>query len=139
MERFIIFAISVSCIAFGFSFTDRGPMPMAITTSGKLLYPISSGSDDMAVLSLGLMTFFISAIYTPISSLLKQPLRYLAYVYFFNMLLFIFFVFLVTLDASFIFAAEVGDTLPLISVLLAFTPIILVGILHLTNKSMWTK
>ena len=135
MVRLVIFVTSIICLGFSWSFGDRGPMPMDITTTGELLYPMSSGGDDIAGLSLGLLTFIVTAIYAPVSALLNHRLKFLVYVYLANLALFLFFVALVSLDSSFIFAAEVGDIMPLISVLIAFMPIPVLTLLHLTSSS----
>jgi hypothetical protein len=50
-----------------------------------------------------------------------------------------FFVALVSLDSSFKTAAKLGDVLPLISVVSAFMPVPVLLLLHLANKSTWTK
>lgn len=135
MVRLVIFATSIICLGFSWGFSGRGPMPMDITTAGELLYPMSSGSNDISVLSFGLLTFIVTAIYTPVSALLNHRLKFLVYAYLANLALFLFFVALVSLDSSFIFAAEVGDIMPLISVLIAFMPIPVLTLLHLTSSS----
>lgn len=139
MVRLVIFVFTSICIGVGWSFGDRGPMPFDITTTGELLYPHSSGSNDVAVLSFGLLTFIVTAGYALISSALNHSIKYLVYVYLTNLAIFMFFVALVSLDSSFKTAAKLGDVLPLISVVSAFIPVPVLLLLHLANKSTWTK
>lgn len=129
MARIATFVFALVCVGFGWKFAGRGPMPMDITTTGELMYPQSSGSNDMQVLSLGMFTFTITAIYAIASAILNHRLKYLGFVYLSNLALFTFFLFLVLLDSSLLFAAKVGDRLPIIGVVFAYLPIPIVAML----------
>lgn len=134
MIKLLILIFAIICVGFGWSFRYRDAMPMDRTAGGELIYPISSGSNDIAVLSLGLLTFILTAGYALISIVLNQNAKFLVGVYLVNIVIFTLFVLLVSMDSSFLVSAQLGDNEPLISLVVAFIPLPVMLMLHIRNK-----
>lgn len=122
MSKILVSLVSLLCVVVGWVTRDRPALVMGVTSSGVVLRPISSGSESGTLISLGLMSFVMTFVFSIASFWLKGSARKLRAVYFVNLMAFSFMVFLVSLDASIVEAATFGDKGPLLSIVLAFVP-----------------
>lgn len=129
MVRIILIVSTFFSTLIGFFLSGHDGLAMDITNKGKILYPISSGSEDAMILAFGLMSFIITFFYSVISILFDHRIKLLKRIYWINLIVFSFFVFLVSLDSSIGYAANLGDSMPLIGVTIAFVPALVLSIL----------
>lgn len=112
LKKYVVLISTIILLVLGVMIEDRG-LAIQVTSGGTILYPISSGGNDGAVLKLGLYLFSITALYSIISILRGHREAILLIVYLVNSLIYAFFLFLVMMDSSIIEAALLGDWLPL--------------------------
>ena len=126
MKKLIFAFFALVCIVIGRSLKDRGGLAMSITSTGDVLYSMSSGSNDGAILFLGFMSFTLTLTYSILSLILKHKLKILVNVYLVNLVLFLMFVGLVSLDSSIFLAAKLGDYVPLVGIIISFIPVLFI-------------
>lgn len=134
MKKLIFTFFALISIIIGWSLKDRGGLAMHITSSGEVLYPISSGSEDGTFIFLGLISFILTFSYSIASLILKHKLKTLIKVYLVNLVFLLMLIALVSLDSSIILAAKLGDDVPLIGVIISFIPLILIIINQLKRE-----
>ena len=135
MENRIITICSMLTFLIGWSQRDREGFIIGLDNHGLPYYPMSSGSNDGFILALGFMSFLFTVLYVSGSYFLKRtPIR-LHMIYWLNSLFLVVCVFLVELDSSVIDSALYGDIVPLIGLVTAFFPALLLTIKALTNRS----
>ena len=133
MQYGIITICSVLTVLIGWIQQDRTGFIIGLGPEGRPLYPLSSGSNDGFILSLGFMSFLGTVIYSLGSSLLKSTPKRLPLVYLLNLSLLIMAVVLVELDSSLAGSARYGDILPVLGLITAFFPASLFVIKRLAN------
>jgi hypothetical protein len=138
MKKYVILISSILLIAFGYLIEDRG-LAAQVTSSGEILYPISSGSDDGFILKQGLYLFAITSFYSAISIIRDHRELTLFIVYSVNSLIYAFFLFLVMLDSSIIEAAKLGDWHPLTANIIWILSFAIYGALSLNKSSQPTQ
>lgn len=124
--RIFIFITALVSFILGLYFEHHFGFPIIRDENGTLGYALSSGSDDAAIMGLGLSSFVVTVIYCIISFIKDHDLEYAEYVYGFNWLIFSVFVFLVSLDSSFLRAADFGVWVPLFGVILPAIPMAII-------------
>jgi len=135
MHNRIITICSMLTFFIGWSQRNRGGFISGLDDQGLPFYPMSSGNNDGYILALGLMSFLFTVLYVLGSFLLKRTPARLQVVYFLNLLFFAICIFLVQLDSSIIDSAMYGDIVPVIGLLSAFIPALILTIKTITNRS----
>ena len=130
MKKLIFTFIAFVCIVIGWSLKDRGGLAMSITSSGDVLYSMSSGSNDGAILFIGFISFILTFTYSIFSLILKHKLKTLINLYLVNLVLFLMLVGLVSIDSSIFLAAKLGDYVPLVGIIIPLIPVLFI----ITNK-----
>lgn len=107
----------------GVHLQGRQGLAMQALPDGSLLYPLSAGSDDAALVCAGLMGCGLTVAAVVLAGVWQRlaPLVWLAYGL--NVAALAVVVALVSLDSSLLDAAWLGDAWPLVGVLLALTPL----------------
>lgn len=135
LEVIILLACSLASCAAGLQLIGRehdGPA-IGATTDGELLYSQSSGSGDCMFLGVGLLSFLFTAAWawaalaSPSAKI--RPFR----MYFASLAVFLFMLWLVILDSDLVGAARVGDVMPLLSLLPALAPALVVPLIRVSG------
>ncbi len=124
-----LLACSLACCASGAYLIARehdGPA-IGVTAAGELLYSQSSGSGDCWFLGAGLLNFAFTAAVALAARASPSARSRLIRVYFINLVVFLAMLWLVILDSNLVEAARVGDVMPLLSLLPALAPAVLLS------------
>lgn len=132
MKNYLVFLFSALLVILGFILEDRGFAIMK-ADDGTFIYPISSGSEAGLILKIGLVCFLLSLITSVLVIFIKKDSRAAIISYLIISVLFCFFIFLVSLNSSFILAASLGDWLPLFAVSIWLLSIISLVLSFLIN------
>lgn len=132
MKHYLVFLFSTLLVFLGFVLENRGFAIMK-ASDGALIYPISSGSEAGLILKVGLVCFLPSLVISALVIFIKKDSRAAIISYLIISVLFCFFIFLVSLDSSFILAASLGDWLPLFAVSIWLLSIISLVLWSLIN------
>lgn len=114
----LLILISTTVLIFMSAIIEDRGLAILATQNDELIFPVSSGSEDGILLKIGLFSFVLTWLYAVVSLLSGARAYMLLLAYIANSLIFLFFVFLVSLDSSIIDAATFGDWLPLLALVI---------------------
>jgi hypothetical protein len=119
----------------GWTLRNRTGLILGLDDEGLPYYPMSSGNNDGFILALGFMSFLFTGLYVLGSFLLKRTPKKVHIAYVVNILFLAICLFLVELDSSIIDSAKYGDIVPVIGLVSAFSPALMLTIKAITNRS----
>ncbi len=120
----VILLTALAAMVMGWVMRGHEGIAMMLTASGELIYPRSSGSEDAALLAMGLMSFVITLVYASLSVARGHRVAPLLYTYGANFSLFCLCLVLVMVDSDLVHAARIGDAIPLYASLVPFLPLV---------------
>ncbi len=122
---FMLGCALASCVAGVYLFWRGDGPAVGVDAAGEWLHSQSSGDSDCLFLGMGLLSFGFTA-YAALWALTSlSTRRRLPWLYFGNLAVFLAALWLVLLDSDLVGAASVGDVVPLLSLLPALAPAVM--------------
>jgi hypothetical protein len=133
-NRIITICAILTCL-IGLNQRNREGLILGLDNHGLPYYPMSLGSNDGFILAIGFLSFVFTVLYSLGAFSFKRTPKRLNIAYCLNLLFLVFCVFLVELDSSIINSALYGDIVPVIGLITAFFPALILTVLHITAHS----
>lgn len=135
MNKWVIAISSLVIFLIGCNQSGRDGLALFLAADGSPIYPVSSGSEDGALLAIGFQAFLFTVVLSIFSMPAKSSGKTQEVAYWLNFGLILLLVALVEMDSSIIGAAMAGDIVPLIGVVVALLPALFIMGTYLVTRS----